>query len=74
MKHADEASPVQEVVMPPAGCMCHRCGYRYTVDLLVPDDVWEQIALPPAKMLCGPCIMARIEDTSGFAAWKLVAA
>ncbi len=68
-----EASPVQGDVIRRDGCLCHRCGLTYTVDLLVPDDLWQEIARRPTEMLCGPCIMARIENTSSFAAWKLVA-
>lgn len=37
----------------------------YRVDLIVPDDVWERIK-PPGKpegagLLCGSCIMEKIE-------------
>ena len=58
------------------GCTCDGCGHLYTVDLLVPDDVWNKVCtnLPrgESSMLCGSCLMARLERVSGFAAWKLV--
>lgn len=44
---------------------CSDCHQDYTVDLRVPDDVWEVIEPParPGKVrdLCGACILARIE-------------
>ena len=71
-------SPLQSVVMREDGCKCHGCGNRYTVDLLVPDSIWEQIRPSESTgiggLLCGPCIMQRIEAASGFAAWKIVPA
>lgn len=53
------------------GCICQDCGKNYTVDLIIPDKLWEEIK-PPAKpegagLLCGACIMARIELVKGFA-------
>lgn len=58
------------------GCKCQGCGRLYTVDLLIPDELWERIK-PEGKpqgagLLCGACIMERIEQISGYAAWKLV--
>lgn len=45
-----------------AGCLCRDCGNRYRVDLNVPDVVWSAIGMPtPAGLLCGACIMVRIE-------------
>lgn len=44
---------------------CSDCNKVYTVDLRVPDDVWEVIEPPArpgkARDLCGACILARIE-------------
>ncbi len=47
-------------------CTCQQCGRRYRVDLLVTDSVWERIK-PPGKpegagLLCGACIMNKIES------------
>lgn len=52
-------------------CKCHHCGRNYSVDLLVPDAVWEQIK-PSGKpagagLLCGVCIIERMEKL-GYAA------
>jgi len=57
------------------GCKCQGCGKIYTVDVLVPDELWEQIK-PYGKpdgggLLCGTCIMRRIEEASDYAAWRL---
>jgi len=57
------------------GCRCQRCGNLYTVDVLIADALWERIRLrgPSAGsgLLCGPCIMSRIEDLAEFAAYRL---
>lgn len=55
---------------PDPGCQCRGCWKRYRVDVLVPDDLWEKISGGDA-MLCGVCIMRRIEERSGFSAYKL---
>jgi hypothetical protein len=52
------------------GCTCQRCGQKYMVDLLVPDDLWERIK-PEGKavgagMLCGRCIMVKIEAFDSY--------
>lgn len=75
---AEGRSYLEGVVMREDGCKCQGCGNRYTVDLLVPDSVWEQIRPSESTgiggLLCGACIMQRIEAASGFAAWKIVPA
>jgi hypothetical protein len=48
-------------------CVCQGCGTNYTVDFVVPDDLWEEIK-PENKqigagLLCGSCIAGRIEDS-----------
>ena len=60
------------------GCQCQRCGDHFTVDLLVPDEVWERIK-PEGKargggLLCGACIMTSIEAQSDYDTWRLHAA
>ncbi len=52
------------------GCLCHGCGKRYRVDLMIPDRLWEKIK-PSGKpvgtgLLCGRCIMDRIEAIGEF--------
>ena len=59
------------------GCKCQCCGKRYTVDVLVPDDVWSIIrprhnSDKSSGLLCGSCIMSRIEDLHKFEAFKLI--
>jgi len=67
---------VQPLVIHP-GCVCQECGKHYTVDLNIPDDLWEKIK-PDGKqkgsgLLCGKCIMSKIEEIKEFAAYKLTA-
>lgn len=59
------------------GCTCQACGCLYKVDLVVPQDLWSAIQ-PEGKsagagLLCGPCIMERIERLGKFGAYELVA-
>ena len=56
-------------------CTCQGCGEKYRVDLLVPDELWSRIR-PDGKtggagLLCGRCIMDRIEQIGRYDAWKL---
>jgi len=59
------------------GCKCQRCGEQYTVDLIVPNELWEKIKPrwqpEGAGLLCGSCIMTRVERLSDFGAWHLTA-
>jgi hypothetical protein len=53
------------------GCACQSCGLRYKLDVTVQDDIWEQIK-PKGKpkgagLLCGACIVARVEALDEFA-------
>ena len=59
------------------GCECSHCGQLYTVDLMIPDEWWERISPPPkhkiqTRLLCGECIMRRIETSSSYAGFRLV--
>lgn len=55
------------------GCLCQRCGENYKVDVLVSDDLWAVISpkAPPGGLLCGPCVMRKIENRGDFAAFLL---
>lgn len=53
-------------------CKCQSCGEQYKVDLVVPDALWEEIK-PEGKavgagMLCGRCIMDRVEGLDEYGA------
>lgn len=53
-------------------CTCQGCGNKYKLDLLIPDQLWEQIK-PIGKpkgagLLCPTCIVTRIENTFGYEA------
>ena len=57
------------------GCKCQECKNLYKVDIMVPNSVWNRIK-PDDKpdgsgLLCGSCIMRKIEECSDFDAWKL---
>lgn len=57
------------------GCACQGCGLWYKVDVQVSDDLWERIK-PEGKpegagLLCGRCILARIEALDQFDAVTL---
>lgn len=52
-------------------CTCKECGKKYKVDLIVPDSLWEKIKPKNGGLLCGSCIMEKIEYLSGYDAYKL---
>lgn len=70
----ETASAVDTIVMEP-GCKCQECAKIYTVDFIVPDNLWEQIKptnkAKGAGLLCGICIAKKIENIKGFAAFEL---
>jgi len=56
-------------------CTCQGCSKQYIVDLIIPDELWERIK-PDGKdsgagLLCGACIMKRIEKISDYDYWHL---
>lgn len=56
-----------------AGCLCQGCGRRYRVDVILPDDLWNRIQYPDwPNLLCGLCIMERIEQLRRFDCFGLV--
>ncbi len=46
-------------------CKCQGCGAQYSVDIIVPDDLWAEIRpahkVGQSGLLCSFCIMVRIE-------------
>ena len=44
-----------------SGCLCHVCGVRYRVDLILPDALWDRIKPTRGDMMCPICIGRRIE-------------
>lgn len=57
-------------------CKCQSCGRQYTVDFNVPNDIWHFIK-PAGKsdeggLLCGHCIVGRIEGLVGHGAFQVV--
>ena len=58
------------------GCLCQECGNRFKVDLNIPNDLWE-IIKPKGKskgasLLCGSCIMDKIEKLGNFDAFEMI--
>lgn len=56
-------------------CVCQNCGKQFKVDLIVPDELWDKIKpeekLKGGGLLCGSCIMDRIEKVSDYDCWFL---
>ena len=57
-------------------CKCQGCGRQYKIDLLISDELWEKIKpkdkLCGGGLLCGGCIIERLECLNGYGAWKIV--
>lgn len=57
-------------------CSCQGCGKNYRVDVLVPDALWRVITPRPETitggLLCGTCIVTRIETLGDYAAFNLI--
>ncbi len=56
-------------------CKCQGCGNSYKLDLIVPDDLWEKIK-PKGKpkgagLLCGSCIMKKVEKIFQYSVFGL---
>jgi len=56
-------------------CICQSCGEKYKIDLLISDDLWEKIKPinkpVRAGLLCGGCIMKRLERILDYSTFKL---
>ncbi len=57
-------------------CKCQECEELYTVDLIIDNELWEKIK-PLGKpsgagLLCGKCIMEKIEIVSTYEGYKLI--
>jgi len=59
-------------------CTCQECGHRYRVDIDLPDVLWDRIRPagkePGAGMLCGACIVQRIEGLGEYGVLRIIAA
>lgn len=58
-------------------CTCQRCGKQYKVDVNIPDHLWKIIRPkyhpdPESGLLCGQCIMVKIEDLDKYGAFELI--
>lgn len=57
-------------------CKCQECGHKYSLDLLIPDDLWEKIR-PKGKskgagLLCGMCIIRKLEKLIGYSVFRCI--
>ncbi len=58
-------------------CKCQECGKQFKVDLMVPDKLWLKIKpksknnSPYGGLLCGKCIMTRIESIGKYNVFNL---
>ncbi len=56
-------------------CTCQHCGDKYKIDLLIPDELWEQIKpigkLEGSGLLCGSCIMNKMEKLLSYSAFEI---
>lgn len=56
-------------------CKCQCCGNLYKVDILIENKLWEKIKYIDKprgfNLLCGSCIMKKIEKISGYSVWHL---
>jgi len=52
-------------------CECQACKKQYKVDLMIPNELWNEITKGKINMLCGSCIMKRIEKISDYDYWML---
>jgi len=57
---------------------CQDCGRQYGADVLVRNKTWERIKPTGLSkgggLLCGGCIVKRIEALEMHSAWRLVRA
>jgi len=57
-------------------CKCQGCGRLYKLDVSVPDKIWSKIrpvgSEEGAGLLCGGCILERLESLVGYGAWRVV--
>lgn len=63
-------------VLEDMSCKCQDCGKQYRIDIVVPNEIWGRIK-PSGKamgggLLCGSCIMARLETLDVYGSYELV--
>ena len=63
---AADPQPDADLEVDGYGCTCASCGRKYKFDLNIPDSIWEKIIRDGEELLCGICIMQRIEQLHKF--------
>lgn len=53
------------------GCTCQSCGWKFRMDLMLDDSLWDEIS-EGHNLLCPNCIIARLTGRDGFSAFKLL--
>lgn len=51
-------------------CMCQECNWCFRLDLNIPDELWELIK-PSKGLLCGSCIMIKLQKIFEYSAFEL---
>lgn len=54
-------------------CICQGCGVRYKIDLIIPNELWLKISPKKSEggLLCGSCIMKKLEEVLSYDSFKL---
>ena len=55
-------------------CKCQKCGKKYKMDLIIPDEIWEKITPSKNKesgLLCPVCIVIKLEKLYGYSMFRL---
>ncbi len=56
-------------------CICQNCNKEFKVDVIIDDNLWKKIKPKNSNeldgLLCGQCIMGKIESVTGYAAFTL---
>lgn len=55
-------------------CTCQKCGIKYKMDLIIPDELWKKIT--PSKyeeggLLCPSCIVKELEKIKGYSIFEV---
>ena len=53
-------------------CICKECRIEYKVDINLPNELWNKIKPKNGNLLCGPCIMKKLEELNCYDYWDLV--
>lgn len=52
-------------------CKCQECRKMFKIDLLIPDKLRPIVKASGSGLLCGSCIMKKLERLDKYQAWEL---